>query len=42
MKAVRLEDLDQVAHRALVEAGYAPLAEYVERFRPPVAAKDVA
>lgn len=36
--AVRIEDLPAEQHRALVEAGYAPLGRYVarrERERPP-------
>lgn len=31
------EKLDRVSHRAAVEAGYAPLSEYVEAYRSPLA-----
>jgi len=29
---MKLADLDRATHRALVEAGYAPLDEYVKRW----------
>lgn len=31
-KSIRLSDLSREEHRALVDAGYAPLDEYIERW----------
>lgn len=33
IQAIALEDLDRDVHRALVEAGFAPLPEYIDRFK---------